>query len=277
MYAKDATTDKIAKKIEAINFDARWRFPQQAADSAVMQALFSQPFYFLGKGKQCIAYESEDGAFVVKLLLQKSIALKPRFANLPDFFPFTLLKEYKANMRLSRKKLLFESLSLSYQRLFEETGTLFVHLNPTVNLFGTMRFMDSQDNPGLVNLDQMQFVVQKKARLLKPVITQCMWQGDIEGAKKRIDQVFTLLFDCAKKGVFDIDTALFRNNNIGLLQDRAIYIDTGKLRYMPDKSTKEAFAKDLKRIKPFHKWLLQYYPELATYYEIREQQFIKAF
>src|SRR5262245_50110502 len=69
--------------------------------------IFSQHFYFLGQGKQCSAYVSYDGQHVIKFLLQKPLVVKPRFQNLPDYFPFSLLKKYKVHMKEKRKRNLF--------------------------------------------------------------------------------------------------------------------------------------------------------------------------
>ena len=104
-----------------------------------------------------------------------------------------------------------------------------------------------------------------------------MWRGRIAEAKERIDQIFELLLRCAKRGIVDADTALIRNNNIGFLPDKAIYIDTGKLRVSDVSLNREHFEKDLKRLLPFYKWLAKYYPVLAEYYDLRKKQLVATY
>lgn len=274
---KQLSTERLERRIKNVDADPRWVVEYTPEKMAWIQQLFSQPFYYLGQGRQCHAYVSQDGEYVVKFFLQKPLILKSRFANLPDAFPFTLLKQYKTNLRIQRKNNLFSSCLISYERAPEQTGIVFVHLNPVKGVFPTMLFMDRSHNPCTIQLDDTQFVVQKRAHLLKTAIAECMWSGDVAGAEARVSQALELLYECAKLGVVDVDPGLFRNDNIGLLEDRAIYIDTGKLRYMPEKQTKEAFVEDLKRLEPFCKWLSKYYPELATYYETREKELIDSF
>lgn len=103
-----------------------------------------------------------------------------------------------------------------------------------------------------------------------------MNEGDLEAAKKRIDQVFDLLLSCAKKGVMDLDRALVKKNNIGFLEDRAIYIDAGKLVRFEGFS-KTDFKIDLSRLRPLHKWLMQNYPVLANYFDKAHKRTLDAF
>jgi len=265
----EAFTDKLVMLDIA---DPHWEIPVSKQKQVEIDTLLQMPYCYLGKGKQCVAFESSDQRYVIKLLLQKKLRLQDALHALPDFFPFSLYKAQKAKYRATRKKMLLESFKIAYEIIPEHTGIVFLHLNPTPKKYSKMCFIDSKQNPETLDVNALQFVVQKKARLIKPTICAYMWQGDIDKAKRVLDQAFDLLFQCAKKGVHDLDTGLVRNNNIGLLDDRAIYIDIGKLRYMPDIRKKHFFIKDLNRLKPLHTWLKKYYPELAEYYQLRQKE-----
>jgi hypothetical protein len=93
-----------------------------------------------------------------------------------------------------------------------------------------------------------------------------MKEGKTEEAKRRIDQIFALFVDCARKGIADTDGALVRKDNLGFFEDRAIYIDGGKLMPRKHLCTKDEFARDLKRLRPLEKWLEQQFPKLAVYF-----------
>lgn len=239
--------------------------------------IFNQPFYFVGQGKQCTAYGSRDGKYVIKFVLQKPLVVKERFLRLPDFYPFTLIKSYKVNKYEVRKKSLYKAFMLSYQAIPEQTGTLFVHLNTTQELFIRPLLFDPQGCPVHIDVNKTQFVVQKRAHHIKPAIMELMWDGKENEAKSRIDQMFSLLYECAKKQIIDVDDGLIRNNNIGFLEQRAIYIDTGKLRKKNGPLTKAAFVKDLKRLAPFHRWLQTYYPNLALHFEAQQRKMVREF
>lgn len=98
-----------------------------------------------------------------------------------------------------------------------------------------------------------------------------MQEGNVVHAKARIDQIFTLLATCARKGIADMDNQLIRKGNLGFLEDRAIYIDTGKITRKESIKTLERFNKDLERLKPLHQWLEQNYPELALHFEAEQK------
>ena len=65
--------------------------------------------------------------------------------------------------------------------------------------------------------------------------------------------------------------------NLGFLQDKAIYIDTGKITRKESMKTLERFSKDLERLKPLHEWLEQNYPELAAHFEAEQQNVLANF
>ncbi len=269
---------KLENKIAAhLVEDPEWNVTLAPEKIRQINDIFSQHFYYLGHGKQCIAFVSYDGQYVVKFLLQKPLTVKSQFQKLPNYFPFTLLKNYKGKRILKRKDELFKAFMLSYHVAPEQTGILYVHLNPTSNIFHKPLIIDVDENPVVIDPDVTQFVIQKRAHHVKPTIIDLMRSGRVIQAKARVDQVLMLLFDAAKKGVMDADTGLVRNNNIGFLDTRAIYVDTGKLRLVKGACSKEDFIKDLKRLQPLYKWLQIYYPELADHYAEKKEQLIDSY
>lgn len=269
---------ELQKQITLVQeVDPCWNVAATPEKIKEINDIFSQPFHFIGEGKQCTAYVSQDGKYCLKFLLQKPLTVKPRFDNLPNIFPFTLVKSYKTTMRDDRKLDLFYAFMISYYTAPEQTGVLYVHLTPTDNLFTKPFIIDEKYNPVYIDTDSTQFILQKCAKLVKPTLIDLMCKGNVVEAQERIDQVLMLLFEAAKKGIIDADPSLIRNNNIGFLADRAIYIDTGKLRLVKDELTRKDFVKDLKRLKPFYKWLQAYYPELAEHFAMKQQQLIDTY
>lgn len=257
--------------------DSQWNIKSAPEQVQLVNDILSQHFHFIGDGKQCTAYVSHDGKYVLKFLLQRPLAIKPRFSELPDVFPFTLVKSYKEQAHGERKEDLFSALMISYQVAPEQTGVMYVHLNPTHDVFKKPLVIDEKGNPVYIDVGATQFVLQKRALLVKPTLIDLMCEGKQDEAKLRIDQVLMLLFEAAKMGIVDRDPSLIRNNNIGFLDDRAIYVDTGKLSLAKQALTRKDFVNDLQRLKPFYKWLQAYYPELAEHYAMKESVLISLY
>ncbi|MBS0654356.1 MAG: hypothetical protein JSR46_01135 [Verrucomicrobia bacterium] len=259
------------------DLDPQWERDEAPGREAFVSRVLQQPFNFLGQGKQCSAYESSDGKYVLKFILQKPLRIEEKKSGTTDSFLFKPFEESKRNAKINRETALLTSLLISSSVIPDETGTFFVHLNSTKALPRQVLLIDRKSDAHLVDVNTVKWVLQKRARHIKIVLAELMWQGKTDEAKERIDQLFTLLFNCTKKGIVDVDTALVRNNNIGFLPDRAIYIDTGKLRVSDVILDRSDFEKDVKRLFPLYKWLAKYYPVLAEYYELKKNEMIAAY
>jgi len=248
-----------------------WKHTYDSVEVSKLYDIIKQPFFYYGKGKQCYVFLSQDGEYVVKFIMHKRLA--PRELTI-------LEKLAMKNPKLEKKKRqqeLFNSFIISYEDIPLATGTEAVYLKQQEIAMGIFTLVDERGNVCKVNAKDVEFILQKRARLVKPEIIRLMYEKNVDAAKRRIDQVFQLLVDCAKDGVQDTDSGLVRNNNIGFLEDRAIYIDTGKLVRSKKMTKKPNFEKDLKRLKPLQNWLKAYYPELAEYYDERKEVVLKSF
>lgn len=242
--------------------DPRWDIAVTPEQVKLANEILNQPFSYLGHGFQCYAFVSQDDKYVLKFIRQQRLQPNIFFQWLPDF-----LKKEKVEQGKKRADYLFRSLKVAFEDVPEETGLLFVHLNKTKDLFPAITLYDKAHNRYEVALDDHEFVLQKKALPIKPTIQQLMQEGKVDEAKLRVDQIFTLLETCAKKGIADLDNQLIRKNNLGFLPDRCIYIDIGKITRKASIKGKERFQKDLERLQPLYEWLQQNYPELASHFQ----------
>lgn len=254
-----------------------WEIPLTPETIQAVNKAIKQPFTYLGHGFQFYAFESDDGAYVLKFLRHQRLKPSVFYDWLPNLPLVRMLKERKNESRQARVAFLFQSLKVAYEEIPEETGLVCVHLNKTKNLFGKAHIVDLMEDAHQISLDDTEFVLQRKAQLVKPTLWALMEAGQIKEAKARIDQIFALLTSCAKKGVLDMDRALIRKNNIGFLKDRAIYIDTGKLVRSETINSKERFAYDLKRLQPLYRWLIRHYPPLAVHFEKAQKKALASF
>lgn len=262
---------RLYKIQEKICNSPRWELSVTPADIEMAKKIFaSQKFTYLAHGFQCYAFQSEDKKYILKFFRYQRLRQPEFIQKLPSF---PILDEWRKERLLTlshRRECLLRSCKTSWELAKRETAILFVHLNETSNLIGKATIRDSLDNEYTLDMDHYQFMLQKKALHIKPEFARLMAQGDIEGAKRRIDNIFELLIDCSRKSIQDMDGALIRKNNLGFLGDRAIYIDGGKLVYRSEIRSKKYFEKDLKRLNPLRKWFGESYPELLRYFDERE-------
>ena len=266
------TIDKIHSRLP---FNPAWEVPVSKEQIENANAILAQPFHYLGRGFQCYAFESADGKYVLKFFRHQRMRLPEFVSYIPEALPF--IKEFKARKEADfekRKRYLFSGIKFGFEAAPGETALLFVHLNKTQNQHGTVKIADKVGTEYVVELDKVEFMLQRKAVHIKPTIDALMAEGKVDEAKARLSQIYALLVSCAKKGVHDTDGALIRKNNLGFLDDHAIYIDSGKLTLRESIKTRAVFAKDLKRLRPLHSWLKEKYPTLATYFDEERQKAI---
>lgn len=263
-------------KIEsALPSDSRWDIPYSDEMYQEVLQVLRQPFHYFGHGFQCFAFESEDGKYVLKFFRHHRLRLPWVVQELPAI---PLFDEWRTTRQIALKRraeCLLRSCRVSQIYAAHECALLFTHLNPTKDLFPTVKIIDKIGNHFAVDLDGCQFMVQRKAVHVKPTLKAV--QNDLEAARARIRQIFTLLSECAKRGIQDTDNALIHKNNLGFLEDRAIYIDGGKLALKEKIKQKENFVKDLKRLDPLLKWMERETPQLVPLFNEERQRIIDQF
>lgn len=201
---------------------------------ASLNEILEQPYSFLGKGVQSFAFLSRDGRYVVKLL---------RFDRKKD---------------KSKYLPLFNACKTAYERLKEETGLIYVHLNPTNLNFPIFRCKDAIGRPFEINLNPIRFIVQKKVNDFEEVLLQ--ERHNPEAMKKRLDQFFDLIQTRASMGIWNKDPSLSRN--FGFLDDRAIEFDFGNYRVDPKLDPSREMQRYYKKMRH---WLSKNAPEWVDY------------
>lgn len=197
-----------------------------------VREILSQKFHFLGKGAQAYAFESQDGKYVVKL--------------------------FRSDPKMSEKKTraLFRACQLASNQLQNETGLIYVHLNPTSLNLPWFCCKDAVGRSYQFPLDEMRFAVQKKAEKIKETLLALRDRPD--EMKKRLHQFVEMLTSRRKAGVVNTDPSLGRN--FGFLVDRAVEFDFGNYADSPDAAREvDRFCEKLA------KWMTKEMPEWASY------------
>jgi len=184
-------------RLGKIRFDLPFCLDWETEPNPAVNEILSQPFKYLNKGTQCYVFESRDGQFVIKLFRSTS-----------------------------KDKVLFDACKMAYDHLREETGLIYVHLNPTPMNLPILHCKDAIGRKIQIPLDQYRFALQKKAEPLRDALLRA--HGNSAQMKKRLDDFLQLLSLRTAKGIVNADSNLSRN--FGFLDDRAIEIDFGNYR-----------------------------------------------
>ena len=225
--------------------------PLQAAEQGVLETAVSQKYRYFGCGGQCFVFFSEDGRYTIKFFKQRRYK-QPLYLRLLPFLPEYKRKKshgFKDKMRRD-----FHSYKMAFEDLKDETGVVFVHLNPTDNLRKSLTIIDPLGCAHQIFLDNFDFIVQKRAEMVEERIKRLLAEGNYTEIKKSIRSMLDLILIRCKKGYHDTDPNVL--TNCGFLDDRAIKIDIGH--FVPKETMKDPslYKKALlESALPFREWL----------------------
>ena len=231
-------------------------------DKRQIQEILNQEYVYLGKGQQCYVFESSDQKYVIKF-----------FRTHKERFPFWVylpgMKERKKK-EIAWKRSRIERNSQSYviarSLLKEETALIYLHLKESNDLKQTMRIRDKIGRSFNVDLDQMEFIVQKKMTPLLPLL-----EANKNNAAY-IENIIDLVFDWTsmriKKGVRNKNRRCLKN--LGMLAGKVIEYDVGEFRINPELSEIEAQKIEIyKSTKNMRQWLEKNAPSTLSYFDAK--------
>lgn len=223
-----------------------------------------QPFYFLEKGGQAYAFISKDKKYVIKFLKFRKI--NPSFSlKLLSILP-CFQKQYLKKLLRLRKRIEKEckSYQIACEDLSKESGLIFARLQKNYPLSRYVTVVDKTGMARRVFLDQVVCIVQKKASLIYPGLSQIIQAEGEKGAQVVIDNLIEFFIQRGKKGILDLDPKI--NKNLGLVGSQAMQIDLGRLCRDSNQRNPKIIHQEIKRIIiPLQEWLNVHHPSLATY------------
>jgi hypothetical protein len=247
----------------------RWELPSLTKEEkADLKNALSRPFTYLDSGGQTYAFISEDKRLVLKLfkmhhLTQYSFLYKRSFPGVADLLRLQLLSLQKCKLFRA-----FDSSALAYTHLREQTGLLYLNLNPDPQLQNlSVTLIDKLGIRHKIDLSHTPFALQLCAQNAFKVLRRHIKNHDLEAGKKVIDEILLCLKERHAQGIIDIDPSLRRN--MGLTQERAIAIDIGAF-FIADYplSAQELVADTLR----MHRWLEKRSFELTAYFDKQLQE-----
>jgi hypothetical protein len=260
--------------------------PLNDVERSHLDQALNQPFYFLGMGSECFTFLSQDKKTVIKFFKldqmrfvyfkrawakedHSALAVNSHWLNtlpLPSFLdPY---RKRVVGIRQFRIENTFNSCKIAWDYLREETGLVYLHLNPTTDLKKQLVVYDKIGIRYEIDLDSTRFVIQKRAELVTPKLKTLFREGKIEQAKECIDSLINLILDRCQKGIADRDPII--KQNFGFIGKKAVEIDTGS--FSLNESMKIPFTHKRElyfETRELHDWLRTQAPSLADYLEER--------
>lgn len=236
----------------------------ETACPETIKTIFNQPFTYLGCGAQTFAFASQDGQYVIKFYRHHR-AGHP-LSYLAPFLPTVLKERLEQTIQRRKNKRLrdFSSYKLAYDRLLNETGLICIHLNKTNQLGQKVKLYDKIGIEHLIDLDQTEFLLQKKAVPVYQALEQWIEEGSLETAELGLSDLVALLRSRCQKGIFDKDPDL--KTNFGFIGTTPIQYDVGRFSEDPSRSDPAVYQDELLRVtENLRKWLDGKSTRLSSY------------
>lgn len=196
-------------------------------DPDILSSL-QKPFTYLSKGGQSFVFLSQDGKYVLKIFHYDSCRMPQGSRIVARARKWSGLSHRRFIPAPEKIKKTFQACALAYQFAKEQTGLVYIHLNPKKGL-PKLTLVDCLGRNHLLDPSQVRFALQKRAEPLLAAF--------FEQPKQPLFLSFhTLLEDLSSCGIMNNDSRL--NGNFGVLNGRVVAIDFGSFIYAPER-TKE--------------------------------------
>lgn len=263
------TTDGFALKHIRSNFSFNDRWQTRILsdeEKTLSNQILSQKFSYLGKGCQSYVFESEDGRYVLKFFKYQRLKEREWLKNF-SFIPFVDAYQLKKNRRkCAKREGVFNSWKLAFDHLSQETGVLFVHLNKSDHLKRTVHIVDKVGVSYFLWIDDYEFMIQKKVRMLCDEIDDSMKNKNVDYANSLLKTLVSRVISEYSRGFADNDHALMQNT--GVFEGEPIHVDVGQFVQNdqvkdPSFYMQELYTKTYK----FRVWLREKHPYLCDVFE----------
>lgn len=250
-------------------YDPRWETHSLSShEKKHLDRILDQEYIYLGKGCQAYVFASRDGNYVIKFFKYQRFLPQP-WINLFTFIP--AVERYQQRKTIEKRNKLdrvFRSWKMAFDQLQTETGTLYVHLNKTRGEHKPLIIQDKIGREHQIDLDQTEFLVQYRAKMLTSTIESMMEEKKERQAEQLIDTLLAMLLFEYARGYADNDHALMQNT--GVFHAAPIHIDVGQFIYNETVRSPDVYKRELyDKTYNFNKWLKKHFPQLSNHLQNR--------
>jgi hypothetical protein len=234
-----------------------------------LDKILDQKFFYLSKGRQSFVFLSEDGEYVIKFF-NKHHYLFPKWLkrlHLPAF-----LEEWKARKihnRKKRKHTTFYSYQLAFQKLKEQTGLVYIHFQKEPIFSKPLEIEDRTHKSFLVNLNALEFVIQKKVILLTEEIRNFQKEKNIFAVEKLLSQFLENIYQRCEKKIVDQD--LDAPINYGTMEGNVMVFDAGRF----SQHSEGFFSQEMRKsVESFRVWLEKNAKEHVRFFDEHVEEYV---
>lgn len=242
-------------------FEKLWQSPDLTSEQhQELAQLCQQSFFYLGKGAQCYAFESEDQQYVLKFFKFKHLKPSWLINILPSISPF---KEFKQrSIERKKRKLIgvFNGYELAYRENRKGSELIYLHLTPTQYLKLQVTVFDKMGLKREINLDDVVFLIQKKGETLRSRLHYLLVHHLLQEAKQSLSDILAMYISEYQKGIYDHDHGVMHNT--GFIAGQAFHLDVGKLNKDDRMREVEVYKKDFQQVLwKIFKWVESAHPQ----------------
>lgn len=247
--------------------EEQWRVDNLGTkEQKALKKLGEQPFYYLAKGSQAYAFISEDRQYVLKLFKCYHLSPVEWLAQLPLPEHISKLRDEAITKRYKKIDATLNSYKISATSLRTECSVVAMQILPNTQFHQKVCLIDKLGRNYTIDLGDYGFIVQRRADLIYPMLSNWIKTNDLPKAKKALTSIVSLIVQRSKKGIQDSDPDLHKN--AGLIGTDAIFIDLGSFHLNPEARRSEIYTQDLLKITNNIKvWLQNQSPELVAHLE----------
>ena len=224
------------------------------------QTILSQRFYFLGKGRQCFAFVSEDGKYVLK-------CPRTNIYQIPFWAKSLVSKKGQEEIRIDkmeRQNFVFESFRIASEELKKETGVIATHLGESPSTKKKITLVDTLGVTHQIPLDTTIFILQHKRPLWTPKFLEATKNGTLKEQERILDALINIMVKRASHFVLSRDRSFLRN--YGFDGTEAYQIDVGDFFQRQDWDHRKVFHKSIRdSLDPVQDWLSKVNPPMLAY------------
>ncbi|MCB1117298.1 MAG: hypothetical protein KDK50_01810 [Chlamydiia bacterium] len=224
------------------------------------KAALSQPYYYLSSGASMYVFASEDQRYVLKLFKQRHMRPFSIYEKLIGY-PFIPCKQRSLANRLQFRKRAFDSCLIAYSKFRDQTGLLYMHLNPTSHLGTHLHLVDHKGTHLKLNADKEEYYIQRKGQGIIDSICQWQSEGKRDTIRQALKSIVELIIDRCEREIGDFDNC---SKNFAFIDGKAIEIDIGEFWNDPGvKGREHIIAHIITATFDLRNYLAKHYPELC--------------